>query len=263
MEKAGGLDLFEFIARERTFSVNAVRKILKKVLQALAHLHEHDGIHKDLKLENIVIDASGMGSVKKSTWSPKSVKLIDFDTVAEWKPMNPPSRDVLGTDQYISQEAYKGHYSPLSDVFAIGVVGYRMITGRFPFRGEIFNDQPGENWVGCPKMEEIRSKLKQQKVNFCDPVFYENPQMAELLSKMLHHDELRRPTAKQALEFEWMKSRPATSVVPNQDAGPLKAKKLGFGLLGSMEASCLPFLELKPHAFILPLISVFHTSMNV
>merc|ERR1719321_3058 len=255
MEKADGMDLFELIllAKGRSFTVNAVREILYEVLQALAHLHEHNVIHRDLKLENVVIGGSGFG--------PKSVKLIDFDTVAEWTPTNPPAIEVLGTDQYIAQEAYKGQYSPLTDVFAIGVIGYRLIVGRFPFQGEIFDDKPGENWAGSPKMEEIRSKLKEQKVNFNHSVFKENSQVAALLSSMLQHDPRHRPTAKEALEYEWMankpdsSNKPISSVVSLEDAWPLKARRIGFGFLGHAEVSCLPFLH---HMIILPLISMFH-----
>jgi len=252
MEKADGIDLFELIllAKGRSFNANAVREILYEVLQALTHLHEHNGIHRDLKLENIIIGASGLG--------PKSVKLIDFDTVAEWTPTNPPGIEVLGTDQYIAQEGYKGQYSPLTDVFAVGVIGYRLIVGRFPFQDEIFDDKPGENWVGSPKMEEISSKLKQQKVNFNYPVFNENPQVANLLSSMLQHNPHHRPTAKKALEHEWMadsSNKPSSSVVSLEDAWPLKARRIDFGLLGHAEVSCLPFLH---HMIILPLISFFH-----
>merc|ERR1719247_2602027 len=94
-----------------------------------------------------------------STFTPTQVKVIDFDTLDQWTPAAGVAKDVVGTDQYIAQEAYAGKYSPLSDVFAVGVIAYRLLCGRFPFHAELFDDEPGENWVGSPKMDEIRSKL--------------------------------------------------------------------------------------------------------
>ncbi|CAE7885348.1 CRK6, partial [Symbiodinium microadriaticum] len=87
------------------------------------------------------------------------VKLIDFDTVEEWNSTGPKSKHVLGTDQYIAPEAYEGKYSPASDIFAVGVIAYKILTGSFPYNGRLFDDKPGENWVGSPKMKEIRQKL--------------------------------------------------------------------------------------------------------
>ena len=43
----------------------------------------------------------------------------------------------MGTDQYISPAAYEGYYCPASDVFAAGVLFYKLATGKFPFAPEI------------------------------------------------------------------------------------------------------------------------------
>jgi serine/threonine protein kinase len=133
------------------------------------------------------------------------VKVIDFDTLCEWSPKTPASKEVLGTDQYIAQEAYAGQYSPLSDVFAVGVIAYKLLTGRFPFRAEIFDDQPGENWVGSPKMAEIRGRLKRERVEMSDVVFNRNPEARDLVAQMLSCEEHRRPTAALALSHAFLK----------------------------------------------------------
>merc|ERR1719215_2216840 len=98
--------------------------------------------------------------------TPGSVKLIDFDTVEDWSPKSPKATRVLGTDQYIAPEAYEGRYSPASDIFAIGVIAYRLLAGTFPFRNSLFDDKPGENWVGSPKMREIRGKLQAVRLDW-------------------------------------------------------------------------------------------------
>merc|ERR1712178_215794 len=103
------------------------------------------------------------------TSSSPGVKLIDFDTVQDWEPTSPKSRDVLGTDGYIAPEAYGGEYSPASDIYCVGVIMYKLLTRKFPSRADIFDDQPGENWVGSPAMKRIRERLKTEKMAFSRP----------------------------------------------------------------------------------------------
>ncbi|CAE8647087.1 unnamed protein product, partial [Polarella glacialis] len=117
------------------------------------------------------------------------------------------AKDVLGTDQYIAQEAYDGKYSAASDIFAAGVIGYRLLTSKFPFKSDIFNDEAGENWVGSPKMKEIRKKIVNSKIDWSHRVFLADLQCKDLLSIMLASNEKDRPTAQQALSHVWLTSR--------------------------------------------------------
>eukprot|EP00435_Cladocopium_sp_Y103_P054433 s345_g17.t1 len=138
--------------------------------------HASGRIHKDLKAENVMVDLPAAESPKGranrkerlmdggDAQSPASVKLIDFDTVEDWEPTSPKAKDVLGTDGYIAPEAYLGDYSPASDIYSIGVVMYKLLTGRFPSREDIFDDKPGENWVGSPAMKRIHERLKTEKL---------------------------------------------------------------------------------------------------
>merc|ERR1719487_2916566 len=144
MEKVSGMDLFETLEQEHV-SVDVGREILRQLLAAMAHLHAHNAVHKDLKLENVMVNTDQKDN-KTGNATPTSVKVIDFDTLDQWTPAQGVAKDVVGTDQYIAQEAYAGKYSPLSDVFAVGVIAYKLLCGRFPFHDEIFDDEAGENW---------------------------------------------------------------------------------------------------------------------
>jgi len=211
MEKAEGADLLELLHQEKRLPLATSREIIGQLLEALSHFHESGCIHKDLKLENIVVEP-GLNTPDQGGWTPKSVKLIDFDTVEEWTPKTPPAKDVLGTDQYIAQEAYAGQYSPLSDMFALGVIAYHLLAGKFPFRDEIFNDKPGENWVGSPKMKQIQTRLKHSQIDWSAEVFVQNPAAKDLVQSMLSYNKLQRPTATQALQHPWLCDRsPSTS----------------------------------------------------
>lgn len=200
MEKVGGMDLFEALEAEGKVTVEMARDTLKQLLSSLTHLHSHNAVHKDLKLENVMLDytaGKGRGGGKQQG---SAVKVIDFDTLEEWTPSSPRAKDVVGTDQYISQEAYSGKYSPLSDIFSTGVIAYRLLSGKFPFHDGMFDDEAGENWVGSPKMAQIRRRLKSAKVDFSHAVFRDCPESCDLVSRMLSGNELERPTASAALE---------------------------------------------------------------
>ena len=66
--------------------------------------------------------------------------------------------------RYIAPEAYCGIYTTASDIFALGVMLYKVSTGSLPFCEEIFDDEAGQNYVGHVKMNQIRSKLRLAKV---------------------------------------------------------------------------------------------------
>mmetsp|Transcript_44670 Transcript_44670/g.103193 ORF Transcript_44670/g.103193 Transcript_44670/m.103193 type:complete len:362 (+) Transcript_44670:91-1176(+) len=219
MEKIEGKDLFETIANERLSSTDA-REILKQTLEALRVLHCQGRIHKDLKLENIMVtpvSSDGKeGSARRrmstetpsptgpgSEVSPRSAKLIDFDTVQDWEPTSPKAKDVLGTDGYIAPEAYDGEYSPASDIYCVGVIMYKLLTRRFPHKSDIFDDKPGENVVGHPAMKRIKERLRQEPIDFTRPPLDQLPVAADLVSKMLAFESADRPSAEEALRHEW------------------------------------------------------------
>ncbi|CAK9102516.1 Enoyl-[acyl-carrier-protein] reductase [Durusdinium trenchii] len=202
MERAGGCDLYECLsgAPERRLPAHEAREVLRELLAAVAELHSHGFIHKDLKLENVMLNRPGPkcpAHIRRNlaTSQGAAVKLIDFDTVEEWNSTSPKSRHVLGTDQYIAPEAYEGKYSPASDIFAVGVIAYKMLTGSFPYNGRLFDDKPGENWVGSPKMKEIKQKLCDARVSFSHPVFEKEPGASRLVARMLAVEENERPDA--------------------------------------------------------------------
>lgn len=208
MEKVAGLDLHETLHHTGPMPLDDIKDVLRQLLQATDQLHTNGCIHKDLKLENIMIEKRPV-EPSLTRRSPGRVKLVDFDTVEDWSPKSPKAHRVLGTDQYISPEAYDGRYSPASDIFAIGVIAYRLIAGSFPFRDTMFDDKPGENWVGSPKMREIRDKLAAvrldwQKQGFLALSQQERSGAQRLIARMLAVNELHRPSAREALSDPWL-----------------------------------------------------------
>lgn len=129
IEKASGVDLRELLNEMQCqFSVHSACEILAQLLEAVAHLHENGAIHRDLKLENIVVNMSGPSSPTESSTppiSPKALKVVDFDTVQSWSSdLQKPEE----TNQHVSQEAHGGANSPLPD----GVLGFKLFNGCSP-----------------------------------------------------------------------------------------------------------------------------------
>jgi serine/threonine-protein kinase Chk2 len=135
--------------------------------------------------------------------SPRILKLVDFDFTDEWEPSSPKSKAVVGTDGYIAPEAYLGDCCPKSDVFSTGVIMYVLVAGRFPYDDDIFDDEPGENYVGSPKMKEIHGKLRKAKVRF-GRVWDHLPEAREFCSQLIDFDLNKRLDAREALRHPWM-----------------------------------------------------------
>jgi CRP-like cAMP-binding protein len=127
MEKLTGELLDELIESGQAIPWGAARRILREICDALAYSHERGFIHRDVKPENVFLRGDGR------------VKLMDFGIATR---SGGGSRDgrVFGTPYYMSPEQIDG--SPVdhrADLYAFGVILYRMFTGRLPFQdGNIF-----------------------------------------------------------------------------------------------------------------------------
>eukprot|EP00747_Dinoflagellata_sp_TGD_P138114 gnl/TRDRNA2_/TRDRNA2_175751_c3_seq25.p1 gnl/TRDRNA2_/TRDRNA2_175751_c3~~gnl/TRDRNA2_/TRDRNA2_175751_c3_seq25.p1 ORF type:complete len:645 (-),score=136.64 gnl/TRDRNA2_/TRDRNA2_175751_c3_seq25:319-2073(-) len=206
MEKVEGDDLCDAIDDAGQIPIPKCKIIVRQLLTSLDHLHTKGVIHKDLKLENVMMDESPKTArAMKAKYGVEQpvVKLVDFDTVMEWSPRSPKSPYVMGTDQYIAPEAYGGNYSPASDMFAVGVIAYRLLTGTFPYDDSIFDGKPGENAVTHKKMEQIRKQVMDYDVNFSYIVFENCPEAKDLVMGLLTSDENNRLDADAALKHPW------------------------------------------------------------
>jgi serine/threonine-protein kinase len=141
-ELVEGRTLDELLREHRRLGARETRGILSAVCAALEFAHARGVVHRDLKPANIMITAQGV------------VKVMDFGIarklgVAPAAAAPPPSapapapgtdprrvettQHVMGTPQYLAPEAYCGQVRPESDVYALGVILYRMLSGQLPF----------------------------------------------------------------------------------------------------------------------------------
>jgi serine/threonine protein kinase len=107
-----------------------VARIVRQVGEALSLAHDHLVIHRDLKPGNIMLSATG---------GEDFIVIIDFGlaTVKEWQNEARRTRGgttaVAGTPEYMAPEQIQGCPSAASDIYALGVIAYEMLTGRQPF----------------------------------------------------------------------------------------------------------------------------------
>jgi serine/threonine-protein kinase len=127
MEWIDGRLLRQILNEEKKLSIERSVKLTMRICEALEHIHAHGVVHRDLKPENIMVDTED------------NIRLIDFGIAA-----NAGSRRLtfanfsrnMGTPDYISPEQVRGKRGDArSDVYALGVMLYEMLTGKVPFTG--------------------------------------------------------------------------------------------------------------------------------
>jgi serine/threonine protein kinase/mannitol/fructose-specific phosphotransferase system IIA component (Ntr-type) len=102
--------------------------LLVTVSRAVHHAHQRGILHRDLKLSNILLDKEGKPHVTDFGLA----KLLERNAELTGSGM------ILGTPEYMAPEQAKGlgkHADKPADIFSLGVVLYRLITGRLPFKG--------------------------------------------------------------------------------------------------------------------------------
>lgn len=104
--------------------VDEVVRILSQVGQALHYAHQHHVIHRDLKPENILFNREG------------EALLADFGIATTMASGSFRSEHISGTPCYMAPEQFTGHTSRESDQYALGCIGYEMLTGHPPFAAD-------------------------------------------------------------------------------------------------------------------------------
>jgi serine/threonine protein kinase len=133
--------------------------LLRKIAQALDAAHEQGVIHRDLKPANIMLQTAGSQTAGREEY----IKIIDFGiaTVLETTvaPMSKKTRAV-GTLPYMAPEQLQGRPTIASDIFALGVIAFEMVTGQLPFKADSTAQQIELQRAGVyEKLRELRAGL--------------------------------------------------------------------------------------------------------
>jgi serine/threonine protein kinase len=131
------------IANGKPVSPRSAAEWLKAIAEAVQYAHQRGVLHRDLKPQNIMVDAAGRPRV---TDFGLAKNLTGDSTLTN-------TGAVMGSPSYMSPEQARGRndvVGPASDVYSLGAILYELLTGRPPFRGktpletlsEVVNDEP-------------------------------------------------------------------------------------------------------------------------
>ena len=128
MEYVEGVTLAEQLKKRGAMPVAQALAIFGQIVAAVDYIHDHDIIHRDIKSANIRITAEGRG------------KLLDFGIAKnEFSPHLTQAGFVIGTVEYLSPEQINsGKADERSDIWALGILLYEMLTGSVPFTAKTF-----------------------------------------------------------------------------------------------------------------------------
>ncbi|OQR84973.1 calcium-dependent protein kinase [Achlya hypogyna] len=207
MQLIPGHELFDYLYKSnRTFSEAEVRKLILCLLRAVAYLHSNQITHRDLKLENLLLENENQ---------PTSLKLCDFGLSKFFKKGERMQKS-LGTIDYVAPEVLDGDYNEKCDLWSVGVLCYELLTSVSPFHGDTTDATMGKIFDGLQPsffQGELWTHISPDCINFIKSLIQDDPE--------------ERLSAEQALNHRWMRT-PASGVI-NENKRQLFMKMVSFG----------------------------------
>eukprot|EP00158_Paraphelidium_tribonemae_P006864 Partr_v1_DN28006_c3_g2_i2_m57171 putative serine threonine protein kinase len=202
MEYVSGGEIFHYIVKNGPLARDMARRLFTQLLDAMKYCHDKRFVHRDLKLENILLDRN------------LNIKLIDFGFTREYDKTSKLLETYCGSTAYAAPEmiAGKKYSGPEADIWSLGVILYTMVCGYLPF------DDDNE--------AVVHSKILSLSYEF--PAFADDD-IKDLIGLILKINPKERLSISQMLEHNWFKesppSRPSTPVDSAED-GDQQAFKL-------------------------------------
>jgi calcium/calmodulin-dependent protein kinase I len=180
-EFVDGGELFDRIARKHVYNEKEARDLIKTLLGAIKYCHDRDVVHRDLKLENLLLAHEG---------DDAPIKLADFGfaTFAKEESLT----QVCGSLDYIAPEILlHEHYGKPVDMWSVGVIIYMLLGGQPPFTGDTDDEE----------MEKIKTcNYEFDKEHWWDV----SDEAKSLISHLLVHNPAERYTVDEALLHKWL-----------------------------------------------------------
>lgn len=175
-EYVEGGQLLDYIVSHGSLSEKYARKFARGVALALDYCHKNNVVHRDLKIENIMINQKG------------DIKIIDFGLLNLYTPKS-LLKTYCGSLYFAAPEllSAKPYTGPEVDVWSFGVVLYVLVCGKVPFDD--------------PVVSVLHEKIKRGNVEY--PSFI-SKECVSLLSRMLVVDPLKRATLHEVIQHPWM-----------------------------------------------------------
>lgn len=175
-EYVSGGQMLDYIISHGRLRERVARKFARQIGSALEYSHKNNVVHRDLKIENILISQTG------------NIKIIDFGLSNLWNP-NSHLSTFCGSLYFAAPELLNArvYTGPEVDVWSFGVVLYVLVCGKVPF-----DDQ---------SMPALHAKIKRGQVEY--PAWL-SAECKHLLSRMLVTNPAARATLQEVLSHPWM-----------------------------------------------------------
>ncbi|NXA34387.1 STK33 kinase, partial [Eudromia elegans] len=170
------------------FTENETRHIIQSLASAIAYLHKKDIVHRDLKLENILVKSS---DIDEANEMKLNIKVTDFGLAVQ-KAGGSVFQSICGTPMYMAPEVISAHdYSQQCDVWSIGVIMYMLLCGEPPFMASL--------------EEKLFELIRKGDLCFKNAVWETVSEAAkQVLRLLLKVDPAHRITANELLDNQWI-----------------------------------------------------------
>mmetsp|Transcript_53823 Transcript_53823/g.122435 ORF Transcript_53823/g.122435 Transcript_53823/m.122435 type:complete len:569 (-) Transcript_53823:235-1941(-) len=184
LELCEGGELFDRIVKAKRFTERTGAILVRQMLLAINYMHQNNIIHRDLKPENFLFATHDDVEVAP-------LKLIDFGLSKRFT-QGEALNTKAGTPYYVSPEVLQGKYSEKCDVWSVGVILYVCLSGSPPFYGR--------------DTKAVLAAVTRANFNFEKRAWTAVSDRAkDAVSKLLSKDPNARPSASEALAFDWLK----------------------------------------------------------
>jgi len=183
LSELGVMDLLKKIKDNEKLAEKVAKEIVRYLLQTLVNLHKDNVVHRDIKPENVVF----------ASYESHEPKLIDFGDALVVKDSQMYT-EFVGTQCYLSPERWRQHFGwelKASDIWAIGVMTFEMVTGKRCFYGE--------------STRQLLKKIQSGRIKYpASDKRKVSPLCRHFIRSLLTVDTSRRPSAKFALNHPWL-----------------------------------------------------------
>jgi len=182
MELCHGGDMFDVLSREKRLSERAASRVMRQLLEAVAHMHSRGICHRDLKEENLLV-------AKPGPVEELIVKVCDFGISQR---IDGPSRAGLCTPNYAAPEVLAGEEGGKpGDLWSCGVILYSLLCGCVPFDGQ--------------SRAEVLEMVRSEGPSFHEAAWSDvSDEAVGLIRRLLRTEGDKRYTAEQALAHPWV-----------------------------------------------------------
>uniref|UniRef100_A0A674D086 non-specific serine/threonine protein kinase n=1 Tax=Salmo trutta TaxID=8032 RepID=A0A674D086_SALTR len=176
MEYASGGEVFDYLVAHGRMKEKEARAKFRQIVSAVQYCHQKNIVHRDLKAENLLLDAD------------MNIKIADFGFSNEFT-MGSKLDTFCGSPPYAAPELFQGkkYDGPEVDVWSLGVILYTLVSGSLPFDGQ--------------NLKELRERVLRGKYRI---PFYMSTDCENLLKRFLVLNPSKRGTLEQIMKDRWI-----------------------------------------------------------